>query len=77
MSLETYGLNLIHFYSLAGLSWELITDSDMHQMVEKSMCGGISNSHQYATWNHPSIDTYNGDKEPRMLSYQDANLLYS
>ena len=50
-----------NFYSLPGLSWdamlkytgvelELITDPDMHQMVEKSMRGDISNiCHRYAT----------------------------
>ena len=34
MSLETYGLDPIHYYSLPGLSWELvvITDPDMHIM---------------------------------------------
>ena len=32
------------------------------------MCGGISNiSHWYATSNHPNMDTYNGDEEPRTL----------
>ena len=54
MSLGTYGLDPIHYYSLPGLSWdamlkyagvekELITDPDMHLMVEESMRGGISN----------------------------------
>ena len=81
MSLETYGLDPIHYYSLPGLSWdamlkytglelELITDPDMHQMVEKSMRGNISNiSHRYATSNHPNMDTYNRDEEPRTLTY--------
>ena len=67
MSLETYGLDPIHYYSLPGLSWEamlkytgveleLITDPDMHLMVEKSMRGDISNiCHRHATSNHPSI----------------------
>ena len=62
----------IHYYSLPGLfcdailkftgvELELITDPDMHQMVGKSMRGGISNiSHRYATSNHPSMDTYKG-----------------
>ena len=45
LSLETYGLDPIHYYSLPGMSWdamlkytgvELITDTDMQQMVEKS-----------------------------------------
>ena len=89
MSLETYGLDPIHYYSLPGLFWdamlkytgvelELITDPDMHLMVEKSMRGGISNiCHRHATSNRPSMDTYNENEEPRTLTYQDANSLYS
>ena len=88
MLLETYGLDPIHYYSLPGLSWdamlkytgvelELITDSDMHQMVQKSMRGGISNiCHRYAPSNHPNMDTYENEK-PRTLTYQDVNSLYS
>ncbi len=39
---------------------ELITDTDMYQMVEKGMRGGISNiTHRYATSNHPNMDNYN------------------
>ena len=61
-----------------GVELELITDPDMHQMVEKSMCGGISNiCHWYATSNHPNMDTYNGNEEPRMLTCQNANSLYT
>ena len=89
MSLETYRLDPIHYYSLPCLSWdamfkytdvelELITDPDMHQMVEKSMRGGISNiCHRYATSHHPNMDTYNENEEPRTLTYQNANSLYS
>ena len=85
MSLETYGLDPIHYYSLSGLSWdamfkytgvelELITDPDMHLMVGKSMRGNISTiCHRHATSNHPSMDTYNENEEPRTLTYQDAN----
>ena len=58
MSLESYGLDPIHYYSLHGLSWdpmlkyrgvelELITDPAMHLMVEQSMHGGISNICQH------------------------------
>ena len=59
-----------------GVELELITDSDMHLMVEKSMHGGII-CHRHATSNHPSMDTYNENEEPRTLTYQDANSLYS
>ena len=89
MSLETYGLDPIHYYSLPSLSCdamlkytgvelELITDPDMHLMVENSMHGDICNiCHWYTTSNHPSMDTYNENEEPRTLTYQDANSLYS
>ena len=41
------------------------------------MRGGISNiCHRHATSNHPSMDTYETE-EPRTLTYQDANSLYS
>ena len=88
MALETYDLDPVHYYSLPGLSWdamlkytgvelELITDPDMHLMVEKSMCGGINICHWYTNSNHLSMDTYNENEEHRTLTYQDANLLYS
>ena len=80
MSLETYGLDPIHYYSLPGLSWdvmlkytgvelELITDPGMHQMVKRSMRGSISNiCHRYVTSNHPNKDTYNENEENVELS---------
>ena len=53
-----------------GVELELITDPDMHQMVGKSMRGGISNiCHRHAT--------YNEKEEPKTLTYQDANSLYA
>ena len=89
MSSETYGLGPIHYCSLPGLSWdamfkytgvelELITDPDMHLMAEMSMRGVISNiCHRHATSNHPSMDTYNENEEPRTLTYQEAYSRYS
>ena len=57
---------------------DLITDTDMCQMVEKGICGGISNiRHRYATSNNPNIDTYDEKEEIRTLTYQEANALYS
>ena len=58
MSLETYGLDPIHYYSSPGLSWdamlkytgvelELITDPDMHIMLVKSMVGGSNICHRH------------------------------
>ena len=48
MPQETFALDPLHYYSLPGLSWDamlkytyvkfdLITDTDMYQMVEKGM----------------------------------------
>ena len=57
---------------------DLITDTDMYQMMEKGILGGISNiSHRYATSNNPNIDTYHEKEEIRTLTYQEANALYS
>ena len=50
----------------------------MHLMVGESMRGGISNiCHRHAISNHPSMDTYHENEEPRTLTNQDANSLYS
>ena len=81
MSLETYSLHPIHYYSLPSLSWDAMlkyTGVELHQMVEKSRRGVISNIyHRHATSNHPNMDTYNENEEPTTLTYQDANSLYS
>ena len=89
MALETYKLDPVHYYSLPGLSWDsilkyteikidLITDPDMYQMVEKSMRGGISQiSHRYAASNYPGMESYDERKPQKILTYQDANALYS
>ena len=89
MAHETFGLDPIHYYSLPGLSWdamlkytnvelELITDTDMYQMVEKGMRGGISNiSHRYAVANNSKMSTFNSSQRTSTLTYQDANALYS
>ena len=61
-----------------GVELEFIIDPDMHQMMGKSMRGDISNiCHLHATSNHSNMDTYNEKEEPRTLTYQDANSLYS
>ena len=56
------GLSWDAMLKYTGVELELITDLDMHQMVEKSMRGISNIYHQYATLNHPSMDTYNGMK---------------
>ena len=88
MSLESYGLEPSHYYSLPGLSWdaalkysdvelELITDVNMYQMVERGLRGGIAMiSHRYAKSNIPSQHDYNPQEALRSLIYLDANSLY-
>ena len=43
---EKYGLDPVHYYSAPGLSWDfelgLLTEMDMHLMIERGMRGGIS-----------------------------------
>ena len=88
MSMESYGLEPVHYYSLPGLSWdaalkytgvelELITDINMHQMVEKGIRGGISMiSHRYAKANNIHTPDYDPSSPTRSLIYLDANSLY-
>ena len=64
-AMETYGLDPAHYYTLPGYSWdallkytnvnlELITDPDMHFMIEKGIRAGIARvSHRYAKANNP------------------------
>ena len=51
--LQYYKLDPCHYFTSPGLSWdsmlkmtniklELMTDVDMFQFIEKSMCGGVS-----------------------------------
>ena len=48
----------------------------MYQMVEKGICGGISQiSHRHATLNQPAMNAYNPNEATRTLTYQDANPL--
>ena len=62
---EKYGLDPAHYYSAPGLSWdallkktevelELLTDMNMHLMIERGMRGGISMvNKRYAKANNP------------------------
>ena len=65
---EKYGLDPAHYYSAPGLSWdallkktgvelELLTNMDMHLMIERGMRGGISMvSKRYAKVNNPLVE---------------------
>ena len=85
---ERYGLDPAHYYSVPGLSWdallkktgvelELLTDLDMHLMIERGMRGGISMvSKGYAKANNPRVKDYDPAKLTNCITYLDANNLY-
>ena len=87
--MATHGLDLLHFFSLPGFSWqallkytgqrlELISDKDMFDFVQKGMRGGISSIiTRYAKANNPYMgDKYDSSKETSYIQYLDANNLY-
>ena len=85
---ERYGLDPAHYYSAPGLSWdalvkktgvelELLTDLDMHLMIERGMRGGISMvSKRYAKANNPRVEGYDPDQSKNYITHLDANNLY-
>ena len=81
--LDYYGLDLWHYFSTPGLSWdamlkmtkielETISDSDVHLFIEKGMRGGIS----YIAKRHSKINDCESSKEKASVIYWDANNLY-
>ena len=66
-TLSNYGLDPAHYVSAPGLSWdaalkqtkvrlELLTDIDMHNLIDKGMIGGVSCiCAQYSKANHPQL----------------------
>ena len=86
--IELYGLDLVHFLSAPGLSWqaalkktgvklELLTDIDMILMIEKGIRGRICHAiHRYAKANNKYMKNYDKDIISSYLMYLDANNLY-
>ena len=90
--LEFYKLDPAHFYTTPGLSWtaamkmtgvnlELLTDIDMHLMVEKGVRGGVSTIvNRYCKANNKYMTGENGNYDPCKPSVYmldlDANNLY-
>ena len=79
---EKYGLDPAHYYSVPGLSWdtllkktgvelELLTNMDMHLMIERGMRGGIS---MVGKW-HAKVN--NPPQLTNYITYLDANNLYA
>ena len=85
---DKYGLDPAHYYSAPGLSWdallkktgvelELLTDMDMHLMIERGMRGGISMaSKRHAKANNPRVEGYDPAQPTNYITYLDANNLY-
>jgi hypothetical protein len=89
MSLKTYKLDPVHFYTSPGLSWnallkhskvslDIIQDPDILLMVESGIRGGVSTiTHRHAVANNPYLPkTYNKNKPNTYIPYLDANNLY-
>ena len=86
--LEYYKLDLCHYFSLSGLSWDemlkmikikldLISDIDMHLFIEKGMRGGISYiAKRYNKANNQYMWNYDSNEENKFIMYWDANNLY-
>ena len=83
LCLEQYGLDLAHYFTSPGLSWdallkktcvelELFTDLEMHLFA-----GGISMvSKRYAKANNPLVPDYDASKPNSYIMYLDTNNLY-
>ena len=77
--LEYCRLDPCHYFSSSGLSWEampkmtgiklkLLSDTDMHSLIEKGMRGGISYiAKRYSNANNKNMKRYVGSKESNFL----------
>ena len=86
--MNAYKLDPLHYLTAPGLSWEalikytninleLLTDIDMHMLIEKGMRGGISMvSKRHAKANTPHTADYDPEKDNNYIMYYDANNLY-
>ncbi|XP_041351034.1 uncharacterized protein LOC121370009 [Gigantopelta aegis] len=88
MCLDYYDLDSAHYFTLPGVGWdamlkmggvelELLTDLDMHLMIEHGLRGGISMiSKKFFKANNPYLETFNENEPSTYLMYLDANNLY-
>ena len=80
-SKQYYNLDPVQYFSCPGFTWdamlkmtdinfELITDIDMYQMVEKGLRGGISYiAKRYSKPNNKYMSGYDKDKKNSYLMY--------
>ena len=87
--MEYYDLDPAHYFTTPNFAWDamlkktgvklqLLTDYDMHLMVEQGLRGGIAMiSHRHAEANNPYLkEGYDESKEKSYIAYLDANNLY-
>jgi hypothetical protein len=86
--LTSHKLDPIHYITLPSFSWdaalkqskielELLTEYEMHCMVEKGIRGGISViAHRHAKANNKYMSMHDASKESSYIIYLDANNLY-
>ena len=86
--LDYYGLDPCHYFSSPRLSWnamlkltrielDLISDIDMHLLIEKGIKGGISYIvKRHSKANNKCMECYDSTKESKYITYFDANNLY-
>ena len=79
--LDYYGLDLCHYFSSPGLSWDvmlrktklkldLISDIDMHLFIEKGMRGGISYiAKRHSKANNKYMKCYDSNKKSIYIYY--------
>ena len=81
-------LDCLHFITLPSLAWaaalyhtkvelELITDPDIHLLLEGNLKGGIATiSKRYASANNPYVEGFDPNLPTTYITYLDANNLY-
>ena len=87
--LKFYELDLCHYFSAPGLSWdamlkmtdvklEKISDIDMYLFIEKGLRGGISYiAKTYAKANNKYMSDYYSNKQSTVITYLDKNNFWS
>ena len=64
-------------FAVNGRWLELLTDPDMHLMIEKGIRGGISViTNRYSVANNSYLKNYNPEGPKKYIQYLDANNLY-
>ena len=86
--LDYYGLDPCHYFSSPGSSWDamlkmtgieldLISDIDMHLLIEKGIRGRISYiAKRHSKANNKYMKCYDSSEESKYITYLDANNLY-